>query len=606
MEEKLLETEKKTKWTEAMPKWIFSKTKRKNLLLAIGFNLIFLILAIVVCDVKYEVSDDFVMASVLSGAYGNEYNPHMMFVNVIWGYLLMPFYKLVPIVSWYLVSLLGLCFCSFTAVTYMLLERLDRAVAMMLSMLFIAFFSNDAYILVQFTKVAALAVMSGSVVLLWGLFYGEGKRKIEVVVGGLLVIAGSMIRFKTIYMAGGFILIIVIFESIKMIKTARKNRSSQIIKSAVIGAALIGVVFGLRVVDGYSYSSDSSYKYYKQYSTARAGVIDWPDYGYEAIKDVCDEADISEHDYYMMRTWNFADNDVFNLEAMEDVGNALERLKKESGISKREIYDQIRDRSYSSYPSVWGCVLLLVISIIVIHRYWWMTIVSMLGAWAYLIYFYIQGRVVYRVECGIFICAFLTMLYFWDRQQCREIAEMRRVSFLLSIFFLINQSKVYIQDDAPQWMSGEEYKGYVEEVFYESWNYDSRRYASNIYKENAYSELNSEITENPENFYFMDFNTTIQTIYFQYNPFKTMPYGSYSNCVYMAGITSNFPEVNKILEDKEVENPLKCLVKDGVYLIDNRYQEEKLEYLREHYYPNARMELYKTVDGYQVWKYYEE
>ena len=49
------------------------------------------------------------------------------------------------------------------------------------------------------------------------------------------------------------------------------------------------------------------------------------------------------------------------------------------------------------------------------------------------------------------------------------------------------------------------------------------------------------------------------------------------------------------------------LVEEGVYLVDNSYGVEmKLNYLREHYYPDARAELYKEIDGYQIWKVVED
>ena len=53
-------------------------------------NLIFLGGCILFCDIKYEVSDDFVMSTILSGAYTKEPNPYIMFVNVLWGYCLLP------------------------------------------------------------------------------------------------------------------------------------------------------------------------------------------------------------------------------------------------------------------------------------------------------------------------------------------------------------------------------------------------------------------------------------------------------------------------------------------------------------------------------------
>ena len=55
-----------------------------------------------------------------------------------------------------------------------------------------------------------------------------------------------------------------------------------------------------------------------------------------------------------------------------------------------------------------------------------------------------------------------------------------------------------------------------------------------------------------------------------------------------------------------MSNQMKSLVIDNVYLVDNYNLEIKLNYLREHYYPEARAELYKVLDGYYVWKIYEK
>ena len=69
-----------------------SKIWKSEILSAIALNLLFLASILVFCDVKYEVSDDFVMSAILSGAYGGSLNPHLIFINVLWGYLLTPFY----------------------------------------------------------------------------------------------------------------------------------------------------------------------------------------------------------------------------------------------------------------------------------------------------------------------------------------------------------------------------------------------------------------------------------------------------------------------------------------------------------------------------------
>ena len=81
-----------------------NRIKKSNVWLAAGINLVFLLSILLFCDIKYETSDDFIMASIMSGAFGGEPNPHMIFINIIWGYILLPFYYLNSHISWYLIA----------------------------------------------------------------------------------------------------------------------------------------------------------------------------------------------------------------------------------------------------------------------------------------------------------------------------------------------------------------------------------------------------------------------------------------------------------------------------------------------------------------------
>lgn len=116
--------------------------------------------------------------------------------------------------------------------------------------------------------------------------------------------------------------------------------------------------------------------------------------------------------------------------------------------------------------------------------------------------------------------------------------------------------------------------------------------------------LLEEIKNNKQNFYFLDFGTTIQSLYFDTSPWEALPIGYYSNFMYLSGITSNFPDTLNILNSYGLDNPLKNLVNDNVYLVDNENLGIKLTYLREHYYSDTQADLYKEVDGYQIWKLY--
>ena len=86
-------------------------------------NAVFLLMVILFCDMKYEVSDDFIVDSILSGAYGNGYDEHLLFSNIIYGLFLKQLYKIFPVVSWYFVFQIAICFFSLWAVTYIVLSR---------------------------------------------------------------------------------------------------------------------------------------------------------------------------------------------------------------------------------------------------------------------------------------------------------------------------------------------------------------------------------------------------------------------------------------------------------------------------------------------------
>ena len=223
--------------------------ERHTFISAILLNSVFLMLVLVFCEIKYETSDDYIMAAIMSGAYSGTPNPHMIYINIIWGYILLPFYYFIPQLSWYLVSQLIVCFFSFTTITYVLLKRLDTILALMLSTLFITFFSDDVYIMVQFTKTAIVAVMAGSVLFLTALFHEKNHDIKQIVFGGCLVFIGTLIRFNVIYIAGGFILLILVTEFIGMICNRNKRGWKKFGQITAAGIILITAVIGAKELD---------------------------------------------------------------------------------------------------------------------------------------------------------------------------------------------------------------------------------------------------------------------------------------------------------------------------------------------------------------------
>lgn len=584
---------------------IFIKTWN-NKAWAIALNVVFFLSILLMCDVKYEVSDDFIMSTIISGAYGNGYNPHLMFINVIWGYMLLPFYYLMPKISWYLVAQLLVCLLSFILVSYMLLEKLEKPIAILFIIILLTFFADDAYILVQFTKTAMIAVAGGGITFLWAVF-NERKKRLQIT-SALLVLAGTLIRFNVVYIAGGFFLVILIAEFYKLIKEKKWAFCGRVV---FLGGMLITVAVFMNWLDCYVYNQDEEYCYYRAYSEARASVVDSEDYGYEAYEDKLREIGVSENDYKMMRSWNFADNNIFSKEILEQTGDIIREYKRELGISKEKILEDIQFRGVLVYPICLICLAMLLSVIILLRKEWPIYIGTMLLAGFYILYFFITGRTVYRVEYGVFFSAFAVMVYFFEKKK-RDIGgqniEIRKKCAILIAVCLVIEGAIYIPDRTYLHNTTDSRKEYIEKFFFESWNYDARKYRKIVNKGEKSVDLIEEINSHKENFYFMDFETTIQILYYDWNPFYTLPENFYDNVLYLAGITTNFPDCNKILQDRSIEDPLKDLVQEDIYLIDSKDKtlDLKIAFLQEHYYPEARAELYKEINGYQIWKVYKE
>lgn len=591
---------------EKIKRILLASGRKNNWIWAVGLNLVFLASILLFCDIKYEVSDDFVMSTIISGAYGNRYNPHLMFINVIWGYLLLPFYYLLPGISWYLIAQLLVIFLSFTVISYMLLERLERPVAFLFIIVLLTVFADDAYILVQFTKTAMIAVMGGGIVFLWVLFHE--KFRPLLIGAGLLCLAGTLIRFMTIYMAGGFFLIVLAVEFWRLIK---EKKWRKFIQTVIAGTILIALAVGMKAADTYIYEQDEEYAFYREYDEARASVTDASDYGYWAYEEKLNKIGISENDYYMMRSWNFADNEIFSAEILGKTGKILDSYKQNLGISKEAILESFQLRGIIGYPVFLVCLAALFASILLGRKEWLLHLGCLIAGGIYILYFFMTERTVYRIEYGIFLGIFLSILYFWKRNSESKktyFIEMNKICAILIIICLIIESILYIPDRTYQGNTSETRKEYIANVFNESWNYDARKYRKVVNKGKKSENLLREVRENEENFYFLDFETTIQILYYDWNPFLSLPEGFYDNTLYFAGIMTNFPDYNKVLKENEIESPFKDLVKEQIYIVDSDSQtlNAKVDFLREHYYPEAYAKLYKIVDGYQIWKIYEK
>ena len=553
-------------------------------------------------DIKYEVSDDFVMEMILSGTYTGKHDVHIMFSNILWAAFLLPLYKMFASVSWYFVGQIIVCFVSLLTICYVLSEVLKKPIAVALSILITVYAALDIYVLPQFTKTAISAVLSGSLLFLWNVF---SERKIRhYITATVLVLIGSWIRISAIYIVAPFILVIIIYEIGKQISCGSFSFPQFLKEGIVPGLCLIFVVFLCAWFDGFGYSSNDEYSYYRQYSTARATIVDyaWP--SYVEYEDEFQNIGVSENDYRMITGWNLGDSDTYSLELLEEVGEIVKLDRGKTEVSERQFITVFKNRQLR-YSGAVLCIVLGLLCIFIDWKKTWIPIVLALICGACFFYYYYLGRMVYRVEFGYYFCA-AVLIAFYSRSEGKPPNALHSwgtscTAFLLSAIIIL----AYVQTDKTDALSSDEYRAYVDDTFYYSWNYDKDKYGKVINEGDIRPNFLREVREHPENMYVMEFYTTIQTFYYDFSPFESAKKSFPSNVVYLGGVTVNHPSVVDSLYHEDTGKLLEKLLDDKAYLVTNRAQDMILTYFIEHGHPNVRMELYDTIDGYNIWKYIE-
>ena len=367
--------------------------KKIDLPVAIGINILFFLLFAILGVFRYGALDDYFMATVLTGAYGSEFDPHLVFVNGALAYCLMPLYYLFPSVGWFYIFEMASIFGSFTLFSYSLIRqlgfRLGVPLAMLLSAVAIEFYAS-----VSFTICAPLLAASGAILFVKGCVR---ERLLWLVAGGVLLVLGAMLRFQM------FLLVIPFLGALLLWAHFPFN---VVPKKSIIAFVLCGfVVYGVNAFDENLYK-DSEYKYYKEYQYKRAFFGDGAHFDKEAISDELEERGMTPLDFKLLCAWNFYDTQVFSADSLDAI------IK----IANRNVYVENKQRLPAAVAMgisnaftlnmAWCwffvCVLILLFTGKKSRLYPWVSLALVVASYIYLLQL---NRLVSHVEMGIWLYA---------------------------------------------------------------------------------------------------------------------------------------------------------------------------------------------------------
>ncbi|MBQ1386073.1 MAG: hypothetical protein IIY75_04700, partial [Erysipelotrichales bacterium] len=313
------------------------------------------------CDVKYEVSDDFLMEAFLSGLYSGTPDYHIMFSGGLAGLLLYPLYQWIPTVSWYFFAQMAVCLLSYVAIARVITSSLSWKKAVPVIVLFTLFTASDVYVLPQFTKTAALAVIAGGILFLQSLF---DNRKGGMVFGGLVLLGGLLIRLKMLYSALPFLglyLLCLLLEKRMPVK--------ELLRKGIVIAAAAVLVLVFRFANLAVSQNTEEYKDFAVWTGVRSSIVDYTRPDYSLIKEKMEEAGVSRNDYLVIRNWDFFDRSFLNIKTLRKVNKILGEYRSSQPFNLIQCMKSIKGRGTILYPGAILCMILGVISIIFVGLY---------------------------------------------------------------------------------------------------------------------------------------------------------------------------------------------------------------------------------------------
>lgn len=540
--------------------------------MSLAINAFFLLLCAIFGNLAYGAIDDYFMAGILTGIYGDDYNVHMTFVNAIYGYVLMPFYLFFPKIGWYYIGEIASVFLSLAVICSVIIRRIGVQWGLVFSILFVATFARDFYLVAQFTQCAYALTAAGFLLLMYSLYQELScKRNVIIVLGLFFLLWGSLMRWESFLMGLPFMALFLAMNA----KVIWKKRFFVFFA----GTVLVLGSFGLEHFNKSLYNSPE-YGAYMEFQKKRAIIGDGQFYNDMAIDEDLEESGHSRFDYAMLKNWVFYDKQVFSPESLDYIVSLIK--ENENKINYHYIPGIALDRllRFSQFPSLWIWAFFAIVAVFFKKNkvlYIWGLLILVVSLMTYL---KILGRPVFRVENGFWFYATVFVIPYLPTLS-------KRIKLVWAIIIVMGGVAFY-----DYYVSGSMVR-----------NPNNGIVATLKEKENTetYKNIWKYVEQAPDSvLFFTEMSVYMELSRHRNPPYLSEPMGSWKKIIPLGFWLPYFPDVETVLQSHNIDNPLKDVVKDNVYVLGSL---TLLPYLKQHYYEGIKKEEIRDFNGIPLVKY---
>ena len=534
-------------------------------------NLLFLLLCLGIGGIHVGSLDDYFMSAIVTGAYGGEFDPHILFVNGAYAYFLRPFYWLLPRVGWYYIFQLISVFAAFTVFAYFMLRQVGGRLGIALSVFVLACLASDLYVNVAFTQCAAASTAAAIVLFYFG---NSERRRLWLVAGGVFFVVGIVFRKEGLLLGMPFLVAVLalsVFETKKLLKT-----------TAVVLLLCVAAYQGLQAFNN-SLFENNEYTYYRDYQWSRSTFGDGANYDVDAVVDELDERQMQSRDFRYMRSWIFHDTQVLSLDSLKPFVNVVKRNRYEVNSVKMPAALFLVLAGSFFKTNAWCWVVLCFAFFFFAPRranwYAWGSLALICLCLGYLLY---VNRVVSHVESGIWLYAIVSAIPMMKSNDFVIGKRLNKLPYLIGVLAL----------------------GALVMAFSSERNIGNNRVLFGTPQMSKdWSNFARYIESRPDDVFLLYFSD------YQYlatckNPaYKSVAPRSWGNIIPVGYWNINLPGMKKEMAERGVDNPIRDLVKDNVYIMESDTLRKFERYYQVHYHQKVTRDTVASFGDMQLIKY---
>lgn len=543
-----------------------TNSKRLDLLIALGLNVLFFIAFVFVIGIKHETNDDLALSLLVEGAYG-ERTPYMIYSNVLWGKILVGLYEWIPTIKWYMVLMLTMLFGAHTAMSYVNLRTQGRKLGLVVSTTMLLFLGFYTYGIFQYSRIAPVVTAAGLLLLFYAIEHAESKREcvICLILGVLMAIWGSLVRFQMFALAVALVGGAIGLHRVWMILKERRKDWLKRIAVYVVVFGTVGVLSLLcLVIDKMHYMSEE-WQYYQKFNVVRTELWDYGFPDYEGNEEAYKQAEADYIDCVYYQTWN-----------MDEEAMTLENLQMIADAKPEKHFDLFGFLSIfpKYYFSITAFVLFLVLAVIAFGLNWknlYFILFECAGVMAFEAYFYYIGRyAIPRIDNAMWMVAVMTLVYAMAGD-IKAIKKSFKINWKQVVFSIGIVGIIFVTDYARAIIALD---GVVNEAksFYEV------------------------VKEDDEHLYIM--MAKAPKIYYAFDLWEPSELGELSNIYNSYGWEFNHEVKKAVLDEYNIENIYRDAINnENVYFVTGPETALVELYIQNNYDPNARLVATEDIYG---------